>query len=64
MGRFQRLDAEKNNAISREIQELDSKLKNLKINIDKDESSLSSAKHDLSIANKARDRLQEAPITA
>ena len=55
------LDAEKNNAISREqqIQELDSKLKNLKINIDKDESSLSSAKHDLSIANKARDRLQE-----
>ncbi|MBG61361.1 MAG: chromosome segregation protein SMC [Woeseiaceae bacterium] len=55
------LDAEKDNAISREkqIQELDSKLKNLKINFDKDESSLSSAKNDLSIANKDRDRLQE-----
>ena len=55
------LDAEKDNAISREsqIKKLDSKLKTLKKNIDKDESSLSITKNDLSIADKARDRLQE-----
>ena len=55
------LDVEKDNAISREVQikALDSKLKNLKTNIDKDESNLSVTKNDLSIAEKSRDRLQE-----
>ena len=48
-----------------QIQELDSKLKNLKINIDKDESSLSGAKRLYQLLIKKLEQAsREAPITA